>query len=380
MPNYTHSIAVLIDTGDNWGRSIVEAVARYAQKNRWALILSPRDVEGRLRLPDAWKGDGAIVMLRDSLTAQHIRDSGIPAVDVENVMVNETWLGRVVTDDQVRSQLAFDHFRSRNFAHFAYYAPPINRYPDRRLKIFQRLVEEAGFSCHGFGEFRQDQLSWNVDFEQVTSWIRSLPGPLAIYSPDPYPARQISDICQWEGIHVPDEVAILSGDTDDLLCSIASPPISSIELDCAGIAQEACRLLENLMRGETVPQESIRVSPLRVIPRHSTEVLAVADPVIADVIRFIRSRACEGIRVPDILRAFPVSRRSLEQRFRKTLNRSLSEEIRRTRLEHARNMLLESRKSVAEVAEACNFSSSSELAHAFRKYLGIKPTSLRDRS
>lgn len=123
MTKYEQSVAVLIETVDTWGRNVVEAVARYAQWARWALVIAPRDAEGRLRLPQWWRGQGAIVMLRDTATAEHVRRMQIPPVDVDVLMQHETWLGRVVTDDAARARMALEHFRERSFEHFAYYAP-----------------------------------------------------------------------------------------------------------------------------------------------------------------------------------------------------------------------------------------------------------------
>ncbi|ADG68857.1 helix-turn-helix- domain containing protein AraC type [Planctopirus limnophila DSM 3776] len=377
MPNYSRSVAVLIETGDSWGRNVVEAVARYAQKSRWALVISPRDEDGRLRLPHRWQGDGAVAMLRDVPMARSLQTAAIPVVDVDVLMRQETWVGRVVTDDRVRIAMAFEHFRSKNFTHFACFAPHVNRYPDQRSQLFQQVARKAGFYCCGFDKLERNELGWYADPQLVAQWIRSQPSPLAVFAPDPVPARQLAEICQWEGIHIPDEVAILSGDTDDLLCSIASPPISSVELDCARIGHEACALLHRMMNGRPAPKHPKLIPPLRVIARHSTEILAVADQEIGDVLRFIRSHACEGIRVPDILKVYPISRRTLEQKFQTILGRTPSEEIRRTRLEQARNLLVDSDLPISSVATKCGFSSSVEFSHAFRKYLGIKPSDLR---
>jgi LacI family transcriptional regulator len=115
-----------------------------------------------------------------------------------------------------------------------------------------------------------------------------------------------------------------------------------------------------------------------VIARHSTEILAVEDRDLAQIVQYIRDRAAEGIRVSDILRAFPISRRSLEQRFRNILGRSPAEEIRRTRLQHARKLLVETDLSVAEIATASGVCSGAQLASAFRRYLGIRPSALRE--
>ncbi|MBA2113545.1 AraC family transcriptional regulator [Bremerella alba] len=373
------SVAVLVETYDSWGRNVVESIARYAQSARWSLVISPRDYDGRLRLPPQWNGDGVIAMLRDTAMVDHLRGAKVPVVDVDALLQDVSDVGRVVTDDHLRVSMAFNHFRDMNFQHFATYAPKVNRYPDWRSQLFQEVVEQAGFPCFDFLDSCGENFGWLADSRKVADWIRQRPLPLAVFSPDPVPARQLAEICQWEDIRVPDEVGILAGDTDDLLCSIAFPPISSIELDCYQIGQEACLLLNELINGKTPPNQPTCIAPLRVIPRHSTEILAVSDQELAEVLRFIRARACENIRVKDILEVVPISRRRLEQKFRTLLGRSIAEEIRRVRLDHARQLLIETTLATSVIAIKCGFSSGVELAHAFRKYHGIRPTDLRKR-
>ncbi|PQO28143.1 xylose operon transcription regulator XylR [Blastopirellula marina] len=378
MPS-KRSVAVLVETYDSWGRDIVESIARYAQTAQWALVISPRDEDGRLRLPPKWRGDGVIAMLRDQAMVDHLRKAKLPLVDVDALVPDIKGVGRVVTDDKLRVAMAFEHFRSKNFRHFATYAPQVNRYPDRRSKMFREVVEAAGFPCFDFHETCGASFGWSADSAKVAAWIRQQTAPLAVFAPDPVPARQLTEICQWEGIRVPDEVGILAGDTDDLLCTIALPPISSIELDCFRIGREACVLLDKMINGKAPPKQPVLIPPLRVIPRHSTEILAVSDLEVAEALRFIRSRACDPIQVNDILEAIPISRRSLEQRFRNLLGRSIGDEIRRVRFESARQLLVETNLSTAAIAGKCGFSSGVEMAHAFRKYYGIRPSDLRKR-
>jgi len=316
-------------------------------------------------------------MLRDNAMAKHLQQAKIPVVDVDVLMQDVTWVGRVATDDAERINMAFHYFRSKSFLNFAYYAPRINRYPDQRSLLFQKIVQEAGFKCFALDTTHRNEFGWAVDPAQIAKKIRSTPGPLAVFAPDPVPARQLSEICQWEKIRVPDDVAILAGDTDELLCQIAFPPISSIELDCFKIGAESCSMLEGMMNGQPVPNKPVFIPPLRVISRHSTEILAVADDDVAEALRLIRSKACEGLRVSELLDLIPISRRSLEQKFRDLLGRSIGEEIRRARLENARQLLVGSDMPMAMVARVSGFSSGVEMSHAFRKYEGIKPSDLR---
>lgn len=371
-------VAVLIETDDSWGREVVESIARYSHENHWALLISPRDAQHRLRLPSRWKGDGAIVSLRDAALQKHVKSAGVPAVDVAIQMPNEHWLGRVATDDDARAAMAFDHFRSRHFEHFACFSPPIGRYSDDRAYAFQREAERAGFVCNIFTPPKNKNVGWDGNQALVAAWLKSLPRPLAVFAADPYPARQLIEICQMEGLRIPDDIAVLAGDTDDLLCNIATPRISSVELACHKLGRTACEMLNAIMSGGPIPKDPVLIPPLRVIARHSTEILAVEDRDLAQIVQYIRDRAAEGIRVSDILRAFPISRRSLEQRFRNILGRSPAEEIRRTRLQHARKLLVETDMSVAEIATASGVCSGAQLASAFRRYLGIRPSALRE--
>lgn len=370
-------VAVLIETDDTWGRSVVESIATFARTQPWRLLLAPRDAQHRLRLPAQWKGDGILVSMRDRAMAEHIRRAGLPAVDVSYMFPQATWLGRVTTDDQARAKMALDHFRQRGLKHFACYAPEIGRYAPHRATEFQRVVYEAGFECSTFPAPNHRNQGWNVDQQLVTQWLASLPKPLAVFAADPYPARQLSEICEASGIGVPDDVAILAGDEDDLLCKVSWPRLSSIQLASHRIGREAAVLLAELMNGATVPQSPLRLPPLQVHARHSSQVLAIDDPEVSAALRLIRERASQGIRVADIMRYLPVSRRSLEQKFRTLLGRSPGEELRRERLSQARALLLETDLSVSEIAKAAGYTDVSRLSAAMRKEFGVSPRAIR---
>ena len=371
-------VGVLVETDDTWGRNVVKAIARYAKSAGWTLLIGPRDSQRRLRLPRRWAGDGVIVSLRDAATARHVWQVGAPAVDVSITMPNEVWLGRVATDDHLRAELAFEHFRERGLENFACYAPPIGRYPDGRAQAFAHVAMHAGYNCNLFTRAKnRPDSSWLADYGRATKWLAGLQKPVAVFASDAYPARQLCEVCDRNGVKIPDEVAILSGDTDDLLCEAAWPQISSVELASHRIGEEACELLDELMAGKPVPSKPKLIQPLRVLARHSTDILAVDDIEFAMVLRAIRTRAVERIEIRDLLREFPISRRSLEIKFKRYLGRTPAAEIRRVRLEHARMLLLETDRSIESIANACSISSGSALSHLFRKHLGITPGQLR---
>ncbi|QDU36823.1 Xylose operon regulatory protein [Maioricimonas rarisocia] len=373
-------VGILVDTDDSWGRNIVEAVCRFGRSRGWTVLIAPRDAQGRLRLPKIWNGDGIIASLRSTSSVRHVEGLKRPVVDVGNMFPKYDWLARVATDDAARGRMAFEHLRDRGLTHFACYAPPIGRYSDVRPQAFADAVAAGGYECALYEAARDDAAGWLTNYSNVRRWLATLPRPLGIFAADPYPARQLVEICSVESIRIPDEVAVLSGDDDDLLCNVASPQISAVELASHRIGATAAQKLARMMKSGATPKQPTLIPPLRVRARHSTDILAMLDDEIADVLRFIRDRAPGGITVADLLDAFPVSRRRLEQRFRQELNRSPAEEIRRVRMAHVGRLLLDSDKPVAAIATEAGFATAATLSQAFRQYFGTTPGEYRRRN
>lgn len=106
---------------------------------------------------------------------------------------------------------------------------------------------------------------------------------------------------------------------------------------------------------------------------------ADAEPVDASYSRLPPrwAHAQQGIRVGDVLREVPISRRWLEARFRKFLGRSPAQEIRRVRLQTARDLLARSDLSIEQVAAGSGFAGATRLGVAFREQFGRTPLAYR---
>lgn len=371
-------IAVLIEIDDTWGRNVVEAIARYAKEFGWQLLIAPRDAQRRLRIPSGWNGDGVIALLRDNSLVEHLRDLNLPTVNVSGMFHEQRWTGHVATDDMARARLAYDHFQRRKLEHFACYSPAIGRYSDYRAESFVHVVRDEGYPCEVLAPDKEHRhRDFGLERGAIAARIASLPRPTGIFAADPYPARQLVEICLSLGVSVPGEILILSGDEDELLCNLIVPPISSIELASHRIGLEASKMLSSIIKTGRVPQVPLLVKPLRVCQRRSTNYIAVGDPSVEAALEYIWRCKPDQICIKDLVSVAAMSRRSLEQRFRETLGCSPAEEIRRVRLEKARQMLLDTTMSVASIAIACGFSSGPYLTHAFRKYLGMVPSEVR---
>jgi LacI family transcriptional regulator len=373
-------VAILLEVDDTFSQNMVRAIAEFNESSsRWALLVAPYDQHGRLRLPDGWKGDGVIARLSDREMAEHVRASRLPTVDIDRIIPDHQWAGRVRTDDLKRAQFALEHFLDRGFKRFACFSPFSPRYPLLRAQLFADQAKTAGFSCtvHQAGARTKRRIGWYHREKLIANWLHGLRKPVAIFTPDGFCGRQLVEICEFSGIAIPEEVAIVAGDSDDLMCGALRPSLSAVALSCRRTGHESARMLEQMMNGGSPPPKPVLVEPLGVITRESTDVLAFDDPELADAIGFIRAHATEGINVADVLRALSISRRTLELLFRDHFGRSPAKEIQRVRLARARQLLADTDKTVAEIAETSGFTNATRLGIAFRKQFNMTPLAYR---
>jgi LacI family transcriptional regulator len=176
---------------------------------------------------------------------------------------------------------------------------------------------------------------------------------------------------------VPDEVAVLGVDDDEVLCGLASPPLSSVMPDAIGAGRLAAELLDQLMRGGQLKRSEWLLPPLGIITRQSTDVLAIDDPLVVAAIRQIRDHACNGIKVTDVARDLKTTRRVLENRFTKRVGHTPHEEIARVQFRRVEHLLLETELSLAAIAARAGFKHTEYMTVAFTKRHGMPPSRWR---
>ena len=216
--------------------------------------------------------------------------------------------------------------------------------------------------------------------DSLARWLETLATPVVLFSQSAALAAEAVRACRDLDIAVPDEIAVISGEDDALRCLWADPEVSRMNWVGARVGKAAVTLLREAMAsGDASPREIV-VPPGPVIHRRSTDTLAIADPDLAAALRYIHKHATESIRVSDLLRHVPISRRSLEQKFRATLQRSPAAEIRRVRVLRARELVERTTLSIGEIAQRCGFESCELFSRTFRQWCGMPPTAFRNRS
>jgi LacI family transcriptional regulator len=289
----------------------------------------------------------------------------------------------VESDDERVGEVAAQHFIQKGYRDFAFVGQDA-WWSLKRAAGFERELKKAGF-LYAFLRQEWESTITSQGWDHVdragkfATWLRALPRPLALMGCNDVHARMITEVCRDEGIRVPDDVAILGVDNDDLDCEISDPPLSSVAVPWRKIGYDAASLLDRMIEGERIDPTVIFVPPVGVVERQSTDVIAISDEDIVAAIRFIRDHAHEQIGVDDVLWAVPVARRSLEQRFRSVLRRTILEEIRRVHVERAKQLLAATDMSIKDVARSSGFGRGTWFSVSFRKLVGESPAQFRKR-
>ncbi len=380
MNRESRRIALLVDTSTDFGRRMIRGIGRYAQqRGKWDLWIEPRGQQAPGRLPRGWRGDGVIARVASREIARYLARVPAKVVNISSARVPGAKFPTVTCDLHAGARLAAEHLIDRGFRHFAYVGPIRYSYVEVHYEWFVHTLTEFGYSCTFYRPRHRDEpgTTWQARQKDLQRWLLELPKPVGIVTWTSERGREVLNTCRAAGLLVPEQVAVLSGDDDYLLCETCTPPMSGVALTSEQVGYEAAALLDRILDGEPAPKKPILIQPTRVIVRQSTNTLAIDDEDLARAVAFIRDHAQEPIQVRDILREIAVSRSWLERRFQETLGRSPAAEIRRVHLERAKQLLADTDMPVPDVATASGFRSREYLAFAFKQATGLSPRQYR---
>lgn len=377
---YMQSVALLIETSNAYARALLDGILKFTRSNLpWSLYVPEQE---RGAPPPAWisqwNGDGIIARIESEEIAASLSGLSIPIVDVSAARHAPAY-PYVETNDRMIAEIAVEHFLQRGFRNFAYCGDPGFAWSELRRKHFTDCVQETGASVHPFESTPHFSVhySWNRERTRMAEWLQSLPGPTAVFACYDIKAQQVLEVCRELRIAVPESIAVLGVDNDRLLCELCSPPLSSIIPDAVQTGYQAASLLNQMMSGKRVPAEGHFINPLGVKTRHSTDVLAIEDPQVAQAMQYIRENHWTGIDVSDVVRNSTITRRVLDKRFRQAIGRTAHQEILRLRLERAKQMLVETKLPMSEIAVRCGFENPEYLPVVFRREIGQTPSGYR---
>lgn len=368
--NTGRRIGLAIDAVASYGRGVIRGVMSFCRRNpRWEIVIEPAWSFARVPDIDEWEADGLIVQTPTPEFETHVLERGLPATNVSNVYLQSARIPTVVPDDRAVGLMAAEYLISLGFRELGFCWSGDSLYGRLRLDAFRQRAEEAGISVQECTGLKQD----------LRDWLSNLPKPIAVLGANDDWAHRVLIAARRCDIKVPDEMAVMGVDDDELFNSLVTPSLSSIAIPAEQVGYEAAALLDRIMDGAAKPAEPILLSPVRVVPRESTDVLTINDPEVVQALRFIREHSSAPLQVDDIWEHVAMSRRSLERRFRDLVGHSISDEIRRSHVERAKKLLLTTDMPMPQIADASGFTSATRLGIVFMREVGEPPSEYRRR-
>lgn len=371
------SVAILVDTSRSYGRDIVRGIRRYAAEHGpWSLYLEPRDL--RSSFPGwlkNWHGDGILSRTVDETLLRQLKATKLPVVELRTTVLKHPF-PYVGMDNSVIGSRVAAHFRALGFEHFACVQDASENFYLERRDTFLQAVAEAGFDCP---VFRSRHTDWEQHQKELASWLHHLAKPAGVFAVNDQMGFWVLDAARRAGIAVPEELAVVGAENDNMLCETASPPLSSVKLRGQAVGYDAARVLDEWMTKKRIPKPGERHlhAPGDIVTRQSSDIVAVEDPRIAAALRFIRQNATAPLDVARVARECALSRSVLERRMKALIGRSPGEEIARLRFAAVEKLLLQTDLTLDAIAAKCGFTHPQYMAEAFRKRTGMTPGTFR---
>ena len=382
---HSRRVALIYDARLAYDLKVMTGVAAYHQERSDYSVYIEENALRDQRLPDlrSWKGDGIIADFDDPTIARAVLHSRLPVVGFGGGYgwyLPKSRIPYFFPNNEAVSRLAATHLLDRGLRHFAYcgYAPtPINGWSKEREKSFSEWINRAGYSCVVYRGRHKTTRQWVSVQNSLGKWLESLEKPLGVMAANDNRARQVLETCRAFNLRVPEEVAVIGVDNDELLCQLSSPLLTSIEQGAKRIGYEAAALLDKMMRGKNPTELHYVTEPVGVVPRKSTDIFAIEDPKVAKAMSFISEHAVDGIKVRDVVNAVAVSASGLEHRFKSILGYTIRASIRRVQLERARRLITNTTLPLKQIASNTGFKSVQHLTTLFGKAFGHPPAEYR---
>ncbi len=388
----THSrrVTLLFNANKAFDRKVLAGIAGYLSRGVDWDIHVEEDLLARVDMLQDWEGDGFIADFDNPDVVEFVRTRGLKAVGVGGSYRHADEYPQgfpyVASNNASISALAAEHFLSIGFRHLGFYGLPhrrVHRWAREREQAFVEVAQkQAGntVTLHCYrGAPTGHARDWRAAEQQLIEWLRRVPKPIGIMAVTDSRGRQLLQACRSAGLHVPDEVAVLGVDDDEIIRGLTGNRLSSVRQGTERMGELAAQLLDQQFKGTVVAPDVHLVEPIGIMHSASSDFVAVEDEKVRDAMRYIRAHACDGIQTMHVLRQVGGSRTSLDARFKASLGSTVHQEIVREQIARVRQLLLQSALPLQEIATRTGYNTLQYMVMVFKKQTGMTPTAYRQR-
>ncbi len=372
-----------------WARythEIYRGVLGYMRDHQPWQIQTPIDSTNEIepiRINRFWKGNGLIAFRLTTAEVRAFQSRGTAIVSISGESIPHG-IPVIHPNYQESGQIVARFFMGLGLSEFAYWGDPSRYYSRERSKGFTLELEPAGFNCHQLGvevsRLGRLQDRWRTLRRFMDPQLRQLPKPIGILAKDDIAAATLIQACQRLGYSVPDDVAVAGVNNDALFCYTTSPPLTAVRYPGESIGYQAAAILDRLMSGDDEVPSQIIVPVLGLAERESTDILHIADAMVAKAVRRIRREARSyPLQVNELVAASGLSRAAFKRRFVQALGTPPKAEIKRVRLDHLHDLLRTTDWPIKRIASQMGFESMEDLGRFIRRETGSTATMFRNR-
>ncbi|NCC09522.1 MAG: DNA-binding transcriptional regulator [Bacteroidia bacterium] len=379
-------LILLTDFTEAFPHNLLRGILEYSKNSEpWVVCRMPPSykqsygIKGVLKWAKRWEADAIIGQFHDDDEVELFCQHGIVAL-AQDFKSRFSVIPNITSEYKQTGRMAADFFLQKGFRNFAYYGYKHVVWSEERCKGFHERIQEEGVDCHFFDYQKQNlERLWYYRTEPLANWLRSLPLPIALMACDDTQANRIMEVCRIIGLKIPEEVAVLGVDNDEIMCTLSDPPLSSVNINIKKGGYEAAQLIERLIRDKEAPYEDIVIRPTGIVNRLSTDIYATEDKAILIALRYIHQNLNQKMSVDDIVGQVPLSRRLVEVRFKNVTGKSIYQYIFDLRMERFAQLLLESKEPVADIGMSVGLLDPKNLSRQFKQWKGCTPLEYRKR-
>lgn len=383
----------MTDFSEAYARRLLHGISMYAHDigEAWTLCrlnTSLKDKYGLEALLDYALKFNADVIIGQFNSTDNVRifeDAGIITIAQEYKDRFDDIIN-IIGEHYKAGKIGAEYFINKGFRNFAFLGMKDVIWSDERLKGFKDTViaENSQFT---FSEFflSHGDLWKHYDMTEFSSWLKSLPKPVAIMSCDDNNAFYIVEVCRKlalndkvDKVRIPDHIAVLGVDNDESVCCLTYPNLSSLNQEVEKGGYNLAKLIDTLIKNPIAQKKDVIVPVGYVVSRQSSDIFVNDDPSISKVLRFIHENITQKISVSDIVAEVPLSRRLLESRFKKQLGTSIYDYIIRIRIEKIAELLSQG-KTVSEAAFELGLTDIKNVSRSFKRLMGCSPSEYREK-
>jgi LacI family transcriptional regulator len=357
-------------------RRLTPALVPFVRRQQDFRIVSiHRPIDELLDLLQELQPDGLITEWLPEVTEAMLK-LGLPTViadtdfsypDVVSIDVDDRAVGAAAA-------AAFQQAGYRSFACLGNGTP----YSGQRIDGFLQAVDSP-VSVHTETVFEDARYSEHfvAPNAALRRWLESLPKPVGIFAVHDPLGRFLCSTCQQLGIAVPEQVAVIGANNDELVCGLSYPMLSSVAIPWDAIGALVGESMQDLLSQKRAPKEPVLVPPGGVVLRHSANHLAVDDPQLRRAMSYLSERMQDPISVGQMCDELRLARRSLERKFKEFYRCTPWEMLCRLRVARAKQLLAQTNHPIGRISDLCGFNDSERMAVVFKRVTGEAPSSFR---